>query len=70
MEPPTDEWTDEDEVRLACLDASNVLIEELAVCGHVAEANNKFISCRLKTVSEVHQKHVLADAFGDLLDFG
>jgi hypothetical protein len=69
MEPPTDEWTDADEARLACLNAGDISIEESAIYGDAIEANNEFISCRLKTISQVRRKDVLADVFGDLSDF-
>jgi hypothetical protein len=69
MEPPTDEWTDEDEARLACLNTGDISIEESAIYGDAIEANNEFISGRLKTISQVHRKDVLANLFRGLLDY-
>jgi hypothetical protein len=66
MEAPTDEWTDEDEARLECLNGGDISIEESAIYGDAIEANNEFISGRLKTISHVRRKDVLIDVFGDL----
>ena len=69
MEPPTDEWTGEDEARLECLNAGDISVEESAIYGDAIEANNEFISSRLKTVSHVRRKDVLANVFRGLSEF-
>jgi hypothetical protein len=53
MEAPTDEWTEQDDARLERLNAGDISMEESAIYGDAIEANNEFISGRLKTISHV-----------------
>jgi hypothetical protein len=66
MEDPTDWWTEEDEERLEHLNVGDISVEESGIYGMAIEANNEFISGRLKIISKVRRKAVLADVFGDL----